>query len=180
MDIYLMRHFKVNFKWKKKYTSKEFKIACQQYDNANIIKQNITFHHKKINIYISELTRSNLTYETLDILTNPTKTNLINEVPIAPFINTNFKIPTTIWMLFGRLQWYFNIKKQPETKRDTLNKIENFLNELEKEKNDILIIGHGFYFSQLKIRLKKMKYSGKGKSYYKNGEIIHFKKIDKQ
>ena len=56
MDIYLMRHFKVNFNWKKKYSSKEFKIACEEYDNSNIVIQNTEFDSKDIQqIYISNL-----------------------------------------------------------------------------------------------------------------------------
>ena len=46
-----------------------------------------------------------------------------------------------------------------------------------KEKNDTLFIGHGFYLSQLKIRiLKKMEYLSNGKNHYKNGKIIKFNK----
>jgi|TARA_B110000908_G_C10189648_1_gene419832 hypothetical protein len=79
-------------------------------------------------------------------------------------------------MTLGRIQWFLNVKKQPEVKRDTLNKIETLITLLEKEKKDVLIIGHGFYFSQLKRILKKMEYLGNGKNHYKNGEIIKFRK----
>ena len=76
----------------------------------------------------------------------------------------------------GRLQWFLNIKRQPEISRQTLNRIYVLMNRIEEEKKDILIIGHGFYFSQLKRILKKRGYSGNGKSYYKNGEIVKFHK----
>ena len=177
MNIYLMRHFKVDFGWKKKYSSKEFEIACKEYDNSDIINQNIRFDSKGIQqVYISDLIRSDLTYKALKIDIKSDKTELINEVPIVPFINTKFKLPTFIWMTFGRIQWLLNIKKQPEIRYDTLKKIETLISRLEKEKNDTLIIGHGFYFSQLKKVLKKKRYSGKGKSHYKNGEIVKFNK----
>ncbi len=177
MNIYLMRHFKVDFEWEKKYSSKEFKIACEKYDNCDIVIQNIEFDSKDIQqIYISDLIRSDLTYKALKIDIKADKTELINEVPIAPFINTKFKLPTFIWMVFGRIQWLLNIKKQPEIRYDTLKKIEILISRLEKENNDTLIIGHGFYFSELKRVLKKRKYSGKGKSHYKNGEIVKFNK----
>ena len=178
MNIYLMRHFKVNFNWKKKYSSKEFKIACEEYDNSNIVIQNTEFDSKDIQqIYISNLIRSNLTYKALKIEIKANKKELINEVPIAPFVNTNLKLPIFIWMTFGRIQWLLNIKQQPETKRDTLKKIKSLINLLEEEKKDTLIIGHGFYFSQLKRELKKNKYSGKRKLYFKNGEIVKFIKL---
>jgi len=177
MDIYLMRHFKVDFEWEKKYSSKEFKIACDNYDNSDIINQTIEFDSNDVQqIYISDLIRSNLTYKSLNIDIKTNKTDLINEVPILPFIKTKFKLPTSIWMILGRIQWFLNIKRQPEIRRDTLNKIETLISQLEKEKNNTLIIGHGFYFSQLKRVLKKMNYSGNGKSHYKNGEVIKFNK----
>jgi len=177
MNIYLMRHFKVDFEWKKKYSSREFKIACDKYDNFNIINQSVEFNSKDVQqIYISNLIRSSLTYKALRVDIKANKTNLINEVPIVPFIKTKIKLPTFVWMIAGRIQWYLNIEKQPEIKRDTLKKIETLINILEKEKINTLIIGHGFYFSQLKRVLKKRGYLGNGKSHYKNGEVIKFNK----
>jgi hypothetical protein len=172
-----MRHFKVDFEWKKKYSSKEFKIACEKYDELDIISQPVEFDSNKIQqIFISELKRSYFTYKALKLEIKTNKTELINEVPIVPFIETKFKLPTPIWMIMGRIQWLLNIKKQPEVRNDTLIKIETLIQRLEIDKKDTLIIGHGFYFSQLKRVLKKMRYSGSGKSHYKNGKIIIFKK----
>ena len=177
MNIYLMRHFEVDFNWDKKYTSEEFKLACKKYDQSGIIHQNIEFDTSNIQIYTSELIRSHLTYKSLKTNRSTYKTSLINEVPITPFINTKYKIPTSLWMVIGRLQWYLNIKTQPEVKNDTLYKITLLINQLEKANKNTLIIGHGFYFSQLKKILKRKNYSGNSKNYYKNGEIIKFSKI---
>ena len=176
MNIYLMRHFKVDFEWKKKYTSTEFKIACNTYNKSNIFRQDVDFNTKDIQIYISELIRSELTYQALRINSKATKTSLINEVPIAPFRKTDLKLPTSLWRFMGRLQWFLNSKRQPETRRQTFNKIANLIKTIEDQKKDTLIIGHGFYFSQLKKVLKQKGYSGSGKSYYKNGEIVKFNK----
>jgi len=177
LNIYLMRHFEVDFKWKKKYSSEEFKTACEDYDTSGIINQNVKFDKNSIQqIFISDLKRSYLTYKGLEIDVHATKTDLINEVPMAPFINTKLKLPMSVWMTFGRIQWFFNNKRQPETKKDTYQKIENLLSQLEENKDNVLIVGHGFYFSQLKRVLKKKNYKGSGKSHYKNGEVIKFTK----
>ena len=174
MNIYLMRHFKVDFEWEKKYTSNGFKIACEKYDNSNIISQNIDFNFADIQIYVSELIRSNETYKALGINIKANKISLIDEVPVVPFIKTKYKLPTPLWMIIGRIQWFLNIKKQPEIRHDTLKKIETLMYKLKKEGNDVFIIGHGFYFTLLKRVLKKNGYFGDGKSHYKNGEIIKF------
>lgn len=176
MNIYLMRHFKVAFTWNKTYTSKDFKVACQQYDNATIINQNTSLNDTNYIVYTSNLIRSHLTYVALNINNKMEKNEHIHEVPIAPFIDTSFKLPTFLWMLMGRLQWYINSKRQPETKKETYFRIEKLITQLKNSKDDILIIGHGFYFSQLKKVLKQNNYLGNSKSYYKNGEIITFHK----
>ena len=176
MNIYLMRHFKVDFEWKKKYSSTGFDIACKKYDNSNIINQTVEFKPKEIQLFTSALIRSKLTYEALGIDIKTNTTDLINEVPIAPFMKTKLQLPTFVWMVMGRIQWFLNIKKQPEIRRETVEKIETLISRLENDKKDTLIIGHGFYFSQLKRILKKSGYSGNGKSHYKNGEIILFNK----
>ena len=173
-----MRHYEVNFIWKDKYASEEFKVACKNYDCADVINQKPDFDINLVQqIYISELSRSEYTYIHLKLNLTATKSDLINEVPIAPFITTTIKLPTAIWLLMGRVQWYLNSKRQPETRNDTIEKIKRLITELETKNKNTLIIGHGFYFSQLKRILKKLNYRGSGKSYYKNGEVIKFSKL---
>ncbi len=174
MKIYLMRHFKVNFSWKKMYNSADFDIAYNAYDNSLIIPKNIGLNISFKNLYISHLSRTNETFKSLRLTSTPVKTDLLNEVPLKSFTKLPFKIPTTLWFVIGRIQWYFNISRQIEGKRKTNLRIKEFLALIEKEKQDCLIIGHGFYFAQMRIILKKNGYLGHNIRHYKNGQVVEF------
>lgn len=156
----------------------EFRIACKEYDESDIKVSDFNFdnHLGKVTVYISELKRTRATLDFLNTNTEVLKTELINEVLIEPFIETNFKLPLLLWMIFGRLQWFFNIKRHSETRFDTTQKIQKFIDLILEEKGDVLVIGHGFYFSYLKRFLKK-EFSGENKSIYKNGDVIQLERI---
>ena len=171
-----MRHFKVDFNWKKMYNSSEFDFACNTYDKSPIVPNYNSININFKDLYISSLSRTNDTAKSLGLTNTPIKTELLNEVPLKSFTESSLKIPTTLWLVIGRIQWYFNINRQIEGKRKTSQRIEKFINLIEGKNLDCLIVGHGFYFSQLKKELKKNKYLGSNTRYYKNGQIIEFNK----
>ena len=81
-----------------------------------------------------------------------------------------------VWLIFGRLQWYFNRKRQPENKTQTLQRIKVFISEMESDNKNCFIIGHGFYFLQFKKQLKLHNYTGKSRRYFRHGEIAEYRK----
>ena len=176
MKIYLMRHFKVDFTWKKLYSSSDFSNACSTYDKRNIIPDSSTqLDMKYEDIHISGLRRTKDTAMALGLGTNLIKSNLLNEVPMTAFTRSKIVLPTALWLTIGRLQWALNSKKQPEKKYETDRRIEEFINLIESKNRDCLVIGHAFYFARLKKELKRRKYVGSSISYYKNGSIVEFK-----
>ena len=168
-----MRHFKVDYQWKAFYSSHAFDNACKEYDYSSIIPGAI----KDIGInaiYTGTLQRSIETANVLKVNGNITSTDLLNEVPIKSFANCSFSLPTFLWMAIGRIQWYFECHHQPETKNKTKERIIQLIEIIEREKQDCLLIGHGFYFSQMEKILKKRNYIGKKISYLKNGQIAEY------
>ena len=177
MKLYLMRHFKVDYQWKTMYTSSEFNSACNLYDKSQIISTSSKEIDLEITvIYVSELSRTNNTAALLGLNKTIIKTELLNEVPMKSFSKLKFKIPTIVWFIVGRIQWYFNCNSKVEGRTKTKQRIQEFLNILEQNKEDCLIIGHGFYFSQMKKELHKRNFLGSNTSYYKNGELHSFVK----
>ncbi len=172
-----MRHFKVDFKWKKSYNSTEFDHDCDSYDNSQIIPSSEKYNIKCDNVYISELSRSYDTFKLLELPNTPIKTNLIDEVPLRSFFKTSYRLPMAIWFVIGRIQWYFNFNRQPEKKSDTQQKIDRIIEIIENKNSDCLIIGHGIYFILLKKTLLKKNYSGNNTNHYKNGQVVEFSKI---
>ncbi len=45
---------------------------------------------------------------------------LINEVPLKLAFDCDIKLPSAIWNVFGRLQWWQNIGRQQEIRNKTI------------------------------------------------------------
>lgn len=178
MKITFIRHSKVLFSWKKLYNASSFELACQEYDRSAVQ----TGEKMKIEsqpIYVSKLIRTgatakNLFHQEIEL----TKTDLLNEIPLKPFINTKLLIPTILWMAAGRLQWYFNNSRQPETRKESENRINKFLNHILAKEKDCVIIGHGFYFAQMVNQMKRRAFKGDAKKRLKNEELRIFVTTD--
>lgn len=157
MKITIIRHAKVNYKWKFWYTSQEFNKSCNEYDISPIDFSNKYSINTKQPIYISELSRS---YDTAKLIFGSNKfirMNLFNEVPLRAFTDKEIKLPLIMWKIFGRIQWYMNSKKQIETKNQTYKRVKKTIDFLERKNEDCFIICHACY---MRILLRELKYSG--------------------
>ncbi|RQO70047.1 histidine phosphatase [Pedobacter sp. KBW06] len=174
MKITFIRHSKVDFKWKARYHSRDFDLACGAYDHAHTLNCGSLKLTGK-SVYISELKRAE---ETAHAFLHGEKelfrTALLNEIPLNSFMETKIKLPTFIWMIAGRLQWYFNSSRQKEVRTQSKLRINHFLNLLEEKNEDCTIIGHGFYFAQMMSEIKKRKASGNTGKRIQNEEVRTF------
>ncbi len=178
MKIHLMRHFKVENQFNFWHTSKEFDFLRQQYDINPIVNQAVDKIEVE-KIYISSLVRTKLTALSVGYLEEDLKiTPLLNEVPNRSFMDSAIPLPTFLWKAMGRLQWLLEIGRQPETKSGTLERIRKMMEKVEMGNVDALLIGHGFYFSQLENELRKRGYAGKRVRFFKNGEVASYEKLD--
>lgn len=103
MNIGLVRHFKVNCATKMFMTSYDFEEWVRQYDNSDIIENEIDSGNIKWQkCFSSDLYRAVRTAETIfegEIL----KTNLLREVCISPIFKSNIKLPYIFWCISGRV-----------------------------------------------------------------------------
>lgn len=162
MNIYLIRHAKVNMKWPNKCNSLEFDEACKQYDLAEIVEVNKiekVIDYKKI--YVSNMYRSIKTAQGLFPGNKYTKIN-VEEVPLKSYRDSTLRIPLWIWNVIGRLQWYFNNNRQDETRDETINRCMQIIKELESKNENCVIITHGFFLKTFIKCLKKHGFSIKG------------------
>lgn len=160
MKIVIIRHAKVNMEWEKRYDSKLYDLACKKYDTSDIVPiSEIMPNENSIDvIYISELSRSYETAYQLFGKTDFCKTSLINEVPLKSFKDTKKKNPLWIWNFIGRLQWLFNNRRQPETRRQTLIRAKKAIELVENNNKDCFVITHGFYMRTLIKELRSKGY----------------------
>jgi broad specificity phosphatase PhoE len=174
MKITFIRHSKVLFNWGKLYNTNSFDLACQAYD-LSPVQVGGKLEIERQSVYISNLIRTgatakNLFQEEIEVI----KTDLLNEVPLKAFINTKRQLPTIIWMVFGRLQWYFNRSSQPETRKNSKERINKFLDHILDKEQDCIIIGHGFYFAQMVNQMKKRAIVGDMRKRLRNEELRAF------
>ena len=182
MKLTIIRHCKVDHTWKEKCTSKEFDEECALYDKAPIVEMSGAERPDNAGaaekIYISALPR---TYQTAEVLFGKRdfcKTELINEVPLRSAFDAKKAYPLWFWNIAGRLQWMFNCKRQPETKRKTCERAEKFAKELAECKGDCIIVTHGFFMHTLIKTLKKRGFAaGSTSLHYKNNEAVVLNKL---
>ncbi len=174
MKVVLIRHFKVDFPWKKFYTSTDFTKACNMYDTSQITDE------RKINnccgnIYISKLIRTELTSKNLNLKSNVLKTSLLDEIRMEPLFYSPVPLPTLLWMILGRLGWILNFKNINEGIIKSKARVKDFVELIVKNGEDVTVVGHGLYFTLLMSELKTYNFSGQFKpKYFKNGEMRIF------
>jgi len=178
MTLGLIRHFKVDFTPQKKvYTPEEFSKAMFDYEHSPIIHKIIKLDTIDWEIcYCSTIPRAIETAEkifTKEILF----TELIVEVPISPFTNRKLILPSFWWHLGGRIAWYKNHATQLEGRKGTIERINQFIRELnDSGKEKILIVTHGFFMRIFVEELLKIGFSGKIDVKPQNGKLYIFQK----
>lgn len=168
MKIVLIRHFKVDFKWRSFYNSSGYEKACKYYNNAYTIK---TSGHiiTSDTIFSSTLPRA---IETAKIIFNRAPdiiTGTLNEIPIRPFINIQMSLPKIIWDIIGRLQWRFNSKTQPESYCESKSRINNFIYDVLAHNKDCYIVAHGWTMKLIIENLRKNGFIGPNPVFIKHG-----------
>ena len=170
--IYFLRHFKVKDNSKSWLNSEEFNQWVKSYDTFELEYNSVVLPKDIDKIYVSSQNRA---IKSADFLNLNYKINdLLVEVPIKSFIYTKFKLPKWLWLFVGRLAWFFN-RKQLETKEETNERIENFIQNLDMNSN-ILIISHGFFMILLLKKLKKIGYRGDIPRRIGNGKVYILEK----
>lgn len=173
MKITLIRHGKVNMRWKKWYTSKQFDEDCANYDDASIVPVDVKADSSTATVYISTLKRSRETAEQLFGKKAFVETKLLNEVPLKSFCDCGIWLPLWIWNVGGRLQWLWQSKRQVEGQVATQKRAKKLIKKLLEENQDCVLISHGFFMRTLLKELKKQGFTvAKNKMGFANLEKI--------
>src|SRR5262249_6808570 len=99
------------------------------------------------------------------------------EVKNAGFLFLKYHFPTAIRKVLGRIAWYFNSGKMPETRRQSMMRAETFLAKiLASNHENILLVTHGFFMRCLMFALRKKNFSGKIPLVPRNATLYVFEK----
>lgn len=161
--------------WEDTYTSKTFDQACSAYDVTKIkeIKNRKKYIDVK-KVYISTLSR---TYETASALFDCMEfdmTDLLNEVPLRSFKDTDKEYPYKKWCFRGRLQWLFNRPRQPEGRRKTKRRAKKAVEMIERKEKDCFVVTHGFFMVTF---IKVLKHRGYKISQKENMNIGNLEEV---
>ena len=173
MKIGLVRHFEVDCHNRFLMTSAEFKKWVGQYDCSPVKPVNLALEDNWDKCYCSDLPRAIETAQHIykgDII----QTHLLREIPIAPVVETNVKLPYLFWLMAGRLAWYCSHQSQTESLSQSKDRVQRFLSEVLEEGN-FLIVTHGFLMMQIQQELLNRGFSGKRIWRAKFGQIYLFK-----
>ncbi|PRR82514.1 histidine phosphatase family protein [Clostridium vincentii] len=172
MKIGIVRHFKVDFKPKKLMNHNDFNEFVTSYDNATVIYNDTNINSDEWDrCYCSDLTRAIKTAESI-YNKNLQRTELLREVEMYPMWKLKFKIPSVIWSILSRVAWEINHKSQLETINDTKERAKAFLQQIDINKlESILIVSHGFFLLTLVKELKLLGFNGDIPKRIKNGYL---------
>lgn len=174
MKVVLIRHGKVNFKWRLWYTSEQFNEACRQYNLAPIQQIEYSIPEGVYSCYyISMLSRTRETAQSIFGERNYIATKLIDEVPLSASYNTWIKMPLMFWNVTGRIQWFFNNSKQKENRLQAEKRANQFVKVVMEKNEDCVVVTHGFFMHMLVSELKKYGFTIDNKSTkYANGDYV--------
>lgn len=156
MKITIIRHGKVDMQWKKWYTSRQFDMACTDYDTFPLYPMDINIENDiSDDIYVSTLRRSKETAEKLFGRKEFIETELLNEVPLKSFCDCKILLPLCIWNIIGRVQWLLQNNRQIERKQDTEKRANELIEMLQQKNRDCVLVSHGFFMRTLIKELKE-------------------------
>jgi hypothetical protein len=174
MIVTLMRHYKVNYTWKKSYTPEEYRKAEQEYDYAEILDSSEPPLEDYEKIIISSMPRTLATLKILKADANYVTTSLLNEVPMEPFSLKPRHYGRHLLNAMARIQWILNNSRQIETRKKTFERARAFIANYLTTDEDCLIIGHRFFIRILSIEMRRHGFVGKLIVRIKNGEKVRF------
>lgn len=96
----------------------------------------------------------------------PVKTPSIDDVKLRPCRDTDKKYPLWQWRTMGCIQWAFGSDRQAESGRETLARLRGFLDRLQAENQDCIVICGGLILTLLKMILRFRGYCLEG------GELV--------
>ena len=172
--VVIIRHAEVDFCWSRRCTSEMFDSECRKYDLSKIKNMNYsipqTVYQK---IYVSKLSRSKDTAKILFPNGEYFESRLINKVPLKSSFDTKMNMPIWFWNLTGRLQWFFNCRRQDEERIQTKKRAKEFVEMIRNDDVDIIVVTHGFYMHTLLREMKKVRFKMTGTSaIFQNGEYV--------
>lgn len=100
-------------------------------------------------VYVSSAKGARQTAELLFTDAEIVEDNLLSEVPIRAYKDTEKELPLWRWRLMASLQRFFGNSRQPETKSQSKARAKKLLDLLESRNQDCILISHPIFIKVL-------------------------------
>ena len=158
--VILIRHAEVDFQWPKTCTSKEYDDACRNYDAAGIRKNDIKAAKADgYRIITSSQERAKETARMMFGDVPLIESDFFVEVPLVSFLDTEKRLPRRLFDVMGRLGWLLGSERQPESRKQTMERARKAAALIDQQGCDCVVISHGFFMRCL------LKVYARGKGY---------------
>lgn len=168
MKIILIRQAEPDMKWEERYDAAGFARASEAAQNQSTTAA--PGRRSDAAAYRVYTGTSRAAAETAELLFElaepPVKTPLLDDVQLRPFRDTDKKCPLWQWRTVGALQWVFGSDRQAESGKETLARLRGFVDRLESEDRDCIVICGGPTLAMLKGILRFRGYCLEG------GELV--------
>lgn len=173
MKIVLIRHFKVDFQWKKRYDSDSYEAACAGYNSSAVLKSD---HELGLADYVITSTMARSIETSVHIFNRSPDASYqeLCEVPIKPFMKTKRKLPKLLWDVIGRIQWRLNHPAQPESYTQSRERIRLFIEKLLLHERNVVVVCHGWVIKLIIKELRARNFKGPDPLFIRNGVPYEF------
>ena len=174
MIVAVIRHAKVDHKWKRWMTSVEYDKGCADYDAAPVLPVTVELPETSFQtIYVSGLPRTAATARQVFGEREMNVDRLINEVPARSGFDTKRKLPGVVWSMTCRVQLFLNYRRQPETRSETQQRAKNFVKYIIEKNEDCAVFTHGFFMITFLREMEKQGFHLDHKKLnFSNGEVV--------
>ncbi|WP_147377318.1 histidine phosphatase family protein [Mangrovibacterium diazotrophicum] len=163
LDIYLVRHAKVNIDRPTVMGSKKAAELVKAYNSAPIydfdpapVRGLIEAEHPKV--VTSALPRAIDTACRLFPDDSITGYSVFNEYQLGIVRIPLIPMPYPVWTGFSRLMWLVHLNSEAESRPETKARLQaatNLLEELARQNSTVVLVGHGYLISEMRRELAK-------------------------
>ncbi|MBA3649662.1 MAG: histidine phosphatase family protein [Chitinophagales bacterium] len=177
MNIGLIRHGRVLYRDPFFSIGESFNNYRTAYDESEILNPTLKISANDFPVcYVSSKKRALDTVKA--IYDGDFKiTDELVEVPNIAFFLLKLNLPSSLRSILGRIAWFINYHKMPETRRQSNLRAYKFLTQLVSEnRENVLLVTHGFFMQSLRHELKKLNFKGKCPINPANATLYIFRK----
>jgi hypothetical protein len=99
------------------------------------------------------------------------------EIPNCAIFLLRLPLPSVLRSMIGRVAWFFNYSKMPETRKESNERARKFIaTVLQTTQQDVLLVTHGFFMQSLRHELRKQGFKGKCPYNPRNNTLYIFER----